>query len=185
MLGGWIDESMPASPNDWTDWRNAWNGWNMIAQFTTADVLGATAGATNEATATSILAQLVAQANPTTGAIPGSQQRPSTEAESFITAYLVYFGLLQVVDDATSADAGAKDAGEKDSGVTNKDASVSKDAEAIHFTDAGFLDAGELTPTTESGCSVRGTADSELPYSVLGVGLPVACYVRRRRARRS
>jgi hypothetical protein len=184
MLGGWIDESMPASPNDWTDWRNAWNGWNMIAQFTTADVLGATAGATNEATATSILAQLVAQANPTTGAIPGSQQRPSTEAESWITAYLVYFGLLQVVDAATSADAGAKDAGVRDSGVATKDASVSKDAGAIVFPDAAQAVAHPAETGSSGGCSSVGRGNAEAPYSLLGLGLPVAFYVRRRRTAR-
>jgi hypothetical protein len=185
MIGGWIDESMPESPNDWTDWRNAWNGWNMIAQFTTADILGATAGATSKGTATSILTQLVAQANPMTGAIPGSAQRPNTEAESWITAYLVYFGLLQVIDDAPSLDAGAKDAGVKDSGAAKKDASVSKDAGAISFPDAAQGIAHPAESGSSGGCATSGRDSDEEPYGLIVLGLPLAVFLRRRRTLRS
>jgi MYXO-CTERM domain-containing protein len=106
MLGGWIDESTPVSPEDYTDWRNAFNAWNMAAQTSAARALGTVAGAANQQIAADILDRLVAQELPGAGAIPGSQQRPATEAQSWITAYLVYFGLRETIDEAT-ADAGA------------------------------------------------------------------------------
>jgi hypothetical protein len=127
MVGGWVDESTPADPNDWTDWRNAWNGWNMLAHFTSSQALGATAGSADQAIALDILGKLVAQANPTTGAIAGSQQRPSTQAESWITAYMAYFGLLEVIDEVQGADAGAE-AGAKDAGVKDASHDASSDA---------------------------------------------------------
>jgi hypothetical protein len=184
MLGGWIDESMPATPNDWTDWRNAWNAWNMLAQYTSAGVLGASAGSANAANAADILGKLVAQANPTTGAISGSQQRPNTEAESWITAYLVYFGLLQVIDAPSSTDAGvdaaivdasAKDAGsssEKDAGKTSVDAGSRHDANVA-------ADAGKASePSSGCSCGIAGAHGEEaaLPLALV----PLALFARRR-----
>jgi hypothetical protein len=164
MLGGWVDESTPATPNDWTDWRNAWNGWNMVAQFATSDILGPTAGASNLASANDILGKLVAQANPTTGAIPGSQQRPSTEAESWITAYMVYFGLLHVID-APLADGGL-DAGPSDAGI---DASTKHDAgkkDAAIVLGSGSSESSASSGEKESGssgcsCTVTGRERGE------------------------
>jgi MYXO-CTERM domain-containing protein len=106
MLGGWIDESTPAVPGGTTDWRNAYNAWNMAAHYAAAHALGAEAGATDESIARDILGRLVAQEMPGTGAIPGSQQRPSTETQSWITAYMLYFGLQEVVDEGM-ADGGS------------------------------------------------------------------------------
>ncbi len=185
MLAGWIDESTPADPNDWTDWRNAWNGWNMLAQFTSAQVLGSAAGSDNEATATDILTKLVAQAGATSGAIAGSQQRPSTEAESWITAYMVYFGLLEIIDEPAAADAGvdgrredagAREAGAKDAGSRDAGHARTHDAEAT-------ADAGAATDTG-GGCSCGlaghgGTGTTSVPLAALVLGL----FAARKRAR--
>jgi hypothetical protein len=170
MLGGWIDESTPADPNDWTDWRNAWNGWNMLGQFTSAQVLGSK-GAANEATAKDILTKLVAQENPATGAIPGSQQRPSTEAESWITAYMLYFGLLEVIDAASTPDGGT-DSGAKDSGSLD----------AARDATPPSAEAGASTQS-DGGCSIAGGGESLGPTgALLGLGLMAAR--RRSRSRR-
>jgi MYXO-CTERM domain-containing protein len=171
MLGGWIDESTLHDPNDWTDWRNAWNGWNMLAHFTSAAVLGATAGKADEQVAKDILTKLVAQANPTTGAISGSQQRPSTEAESWITAYMVYFGLLEVIDAPTVKDAGTE-AGAKDAGI--KDAS--HDAPTAP-AEAGGSEEG----ASSGGCGLAGTGGaSAAPLGMLALVLAMARRKRRR-----
>jgi MYXO-CTERM domain-containing protein len=180
MLGGWVDESVPDDPNDWTDWRNAWAGWNMLAQFTSAQVLGAKAGNANELIAQDILTKLVAQAGPTSGAIPGSQQRPSTEAESWITAYMLYFGLLEDIHDFpipdAGAEAGAKDAGVKDAGV---DGAVARDASTPPPHDA----AGDAASAgdTGGGCScvaAGGGRESTVPLGAL-VGLLLLAARRR------
>ena len=200
MVGGWIDESTAASPNDWTDWRNAWNAWNMLAQFTSAQVLGAAAGSANEATAEDIFGLLLAQAGATTGAIPGSQQRPDSEAESWITAYLVYFGLLEVIDvpafqeapdggalDAAATDAGPRDAATKDSGGA-KDSGAARDAGLPATRDASIADAGHAS-SASSGCScvIAGAGDSRalLPLAALVAGLIVARGRSRRRGARA
>jgi hypothetical protein len=185
-LGGWIDESVAFSleasvasgdygTNDWTDWRNAHNAWNMLGHFTTAQVLGAKAGKPNQVIATDILNKLVAQANPMTGAIAGSQQRPSTEAESWITAYMVYFGLLQVIAESPSADAGVE-AGVKDAGGhPPKDASAPRDAAADASTGG----------TGGGGCGlVESGGESAAPLGVLVALLAVAARRRSKLARR-
>jgi len=183
-LGGWIDESVALSPdagipadvgtNDWTDWRNAWNAWNMLGQFTTAQVLGAKAGKPSQLTATDILNKLVLQANPMTGAIPGSQQRPSTEAESWITSYMVYFGLLQVIAEAPVSDGGVE-GGVKDGGAPSKDGSAPHDAAA----DAGGTGGGT---GSGGGCSssrlAEGGGEGAIPLGVL-VGLMLVAARRR------
>ena len=169
-LGGWIDESVPANPDNWTDWRNAWNAWNMLGQFTSAQILGKE-GMTNELTAMSILSKLVAQENPTTGAIAGSQQRPSTEAESWITAYLLYFGLLEVIDAPKAPDAGT-DGGAKDSGIVDAARDVTTSP-----------DGGE--PGSSGGgcsCELADSGGSTAPLALLGLGLVAA---RRRSRKRS
>jgi MYXO-CTERM domain-containing protein len=100
MLGGWIDESTP-----WTDlgpdWRNAFNAWNMAAQFAAARALGAN-GAAHEAIARDILSKLVAQEQQGTCAIPGSAQLPATQAQSWLTSYLLYFGLREVIEEEST-----------------------------------------------------------------------------------
>jgi MYXO-CTERM domain-containing protein len=149
LLGGWIDESTPADPNDWTDWRNALAAWNMLAHFTSAQVLGTTAGNADALIAKDILTKLVAQAGPTSGAIPGSQQRPSTEAESWITAYMVYFGLLEVIAEPKAQDAGPE-GGSKDASGPPHDASGGPHDASRDATQSG--DAGS-TETSDTGCS--------------------------------
>jgi hypothetical protein len=172
MLGGWIDESTPATPNDWTDWRNAWNGWNMNAQFTSAQVLGPTAGSANEAIAKTILTNLVAQAGTTTGAIPGSQQRPDSQSESWITAYMLYFGLLEVIDNPPhGSDAGAE-------GGATKDAGGSHDAGAPR--DATVSDAGSSGNGESGGCGIAGSGgESMVPIAAL---LGLCLLLARRRS---
>jgi hypothetical protein len=176
MLGGWIDESTPDDPDDWTDWRNAWNGWNMLGQFTSAQILG-TDGKTHETTALDILTKLVAQEGSTSGAIPGSQQRPSTEAESWITAYMLYFGLLEVIEEPPPEDAGSdgggKDSGAMESGV--KDAS--RDVAAP--SDAG----GGSSNNGGGGCSceIAGVGGGNLAPLAALFGLSVLAARRRSR----
>ncbi len=180
MLGGWIDESTPATPNDWTDWRNAHAGWNMLAQFTAAHVLGPTDGDANEQIADDILTKLVAQAMVGTGAIPGSQQRPPTEAETWITAYLVSFGLQEVISESNAADAGAPDAStEVDAGVppTDEDGGQNGGAPSVGGgSSCGCLTAGAATST---GAPIAG---------LFGLGIVAAAWrresARRRRASR-
>jgi hypothetical protein len=100
LLGGWIDESTPADPNDWTDWRNAHAAWNMIAQFDTGTVLGEDGSGMHNQIAVDIFSKLVAQDTQGNGAIPGSQQRENDhEDETWITAYLVYFGMRPLLAD--------------------------------------------------------------------------------------
>jgi hypothetical protein len=178
-LGGWIDESVPLSPdagipadrgtNDWTDWRNAHNAWNMLSHFTTAQVLGAKVGQPNQLIATDILNKLVAQANPMTGAIAGSQQRPSTEAESWITAYMVYFGLLQVIAESPSSDAGVE-GGVKDAGTHPP-----KDASAPHDAAADASTGG----TGGGGCGLAGSGGESAASLGVLVGLMVVAARRR------
>jgi hypothetical protein len=126
LLGGWIDESQPANPNDWTDWRNAHAAWNMIAQFDAATALGEGESGTHNQIALDIFSKLAAQDTQGNGAIPGSQQRENAhEDETWITAYLVYFGMRPLLADiqldaGPSGDAapegGASDAGADASG---------------------------------------------------------------------
>jgi hypothetical protein len=182
MLGGWIDESMPATPNDWTDWRNAHAGWNMLAQFTAAHVLGAGAGDANEQIADDILTKLVAQAMVGTGAIPGSQQRPPTEAESWITAYMVSFGLQEIITEADTADGGVSEAGAPDASVA-VDASTEQDSGANG-------EAPNVGGGSSCGCFTAGGGSSNgAPIAlVFGVGMAAAAWrresARRRRASR-
>jgi MYXO-CTERM domain-containing protein len=96
-LGGWIDESMPANPNDWTDWRNAWNAWNMLGQFTASRVTTGSLAQGHQTIALDIYSKLVAQDTDGNGGIPASQQRPDTEDESWITSYLAYFGVREIL----------------------------------------------------------------------------------------
>jgi hypothetical protein len=175
MLGGWIDESQPLDPNDWTDWRNAHAGWNMLAQFTAAHVLGAGAGDANEQIAADILTKLVAQAMTGTGGIPGSQQRPPTEAESWITAYLVSFGYQEIIAEAADADAGATEAGAPD---------ASSDDDAGTDEDAGEP-ATRASSTSSCGCVTAGTTPTNGASlaGLFGIGLVTAAW-RRESARR-
>jgi len=195
-LGGWVDESTPVTPDDWTDWRNAWNAWNMHGQFAAAAALGPTAGSANGQTADDILTKLVAQAGSTTGAIPGSEQRPDTEAESWITAYLFHFGLLEVVEEPTSGDAGVVDggageAGTRDSGTRDagaKDAATKdsgpKDATATSGRDAATVaDAGGAARAGSSGCSVARTGGGGTVPAGEGALLAGAIVLAARRRR--
>jgi len=183
MLGGWVDESAPVVPNDWTDWRNAHAAWNMLAQFTAAHALGAGAGDANEQIADDILTKLVAQAMVGTGAIPGSQQRPPTEAESWITAYLVSFGLQEIIAEGNPVDAGAPEAGPPD-------AATDDDGGAPPDEDGG---ANGATPsggsTSSCGCLTAGatSANGASLAALFGIGIVAAAWRREsaRRRRRS
>jgi len=96
-LGGWIDESMPTT-GSWTDWRNAHNAWNMLAHFAAARVLSGADADAHRQVALDIYDRLVAQdMADMDGGIPGSQQRPPTEDQSWITSYLAYFGIQEVI----------------------------------------------------------------------------------------
>ncbi len=123
LLGGWIDESMPlARPagQEWTDWRNAWSAWNMLAQFAAADALGGTDGDAHRAVALDIFMKLAAQDSDGDGGIPGSQQRPASEDQSWITSYLNYFGVRQVLAlEPANPDGGAGDMGPAPTGNNN------------------------------------------------------------------
>ena len=175
-LGGWIDESMPAVPNDWTDWRNAHNAWNMLGHFTAADVLGPGAGDIDKAAAMDILSRLVAQATNGDGAIAGSQQRPATEAESWITAYLVYFGLREIIDAPE----------QPDGGMATPDASLSGDGGPVTTRpDAGGGNGaapGGGSSSSGCGCAEAGVGD-ESAWALALVPL-VALVARKRRTSR-
>ena len=87
LVGGWIDESQPVSPEDWTDWRNAHSAWNMLAQFDTAAILGEDGTGPHNQIALGIFSKLVAQDVQGNGGIPGSQQLENDdEDETWITA---------------------------------------------------------------------------------------------------
>jgi hypothetical protein len=180
MLGGWIDESMAVTPNDWTDWRNAHAGWNMLAQFTAAHVLGPGAGDANEQIADDILTKLVAQAMVGTGGIPGSQQRPPTEAETWITAYLVSFGLQEIIAESDQGDAGAPEAG-------TPDAAVDFDAEAPSADEDGGTNGATSSGKSSSscGCLTAGatSANGASLGALFGIGIVAAAW-RRESARR-
>jgi hypothetical protein len=182
-LGGWIDESMPATPNDWTDWRNAWAAWNMLAHFTAAQVLGTKAGLPNARIAMDILTKLVAQENAKTDAIAGSEQRPSTQAESWITAYMVYFGLLQIIE-APSSDAGVE-GGIRDAGTRADTAAPPPAKDASPPPRDATADAS--TPASpEGGCScvLAGDRTGNLaPFGALA-SLAWLLAARRRAAKR-
>ncbi len=187
MLGGWIDESMPAVPNDWTDWRNAHAAWNMLAQFDTGLVLGEDGTGPHNQIALGIYSKIVAQDVQGNGGVPGSQQRQSAmEDESWITAYMAYFGLRPFLADM-ALDAGAPEAGAADaSSDAARDATTATgDAGAKEAgTDAAFVIA--TTPSGSSGgCSLAGAgagrASSAAHVAYLALFVAALALGRRRR----
>jgi MYXO-CTERM domain-containing protein len=171
-LGGWIDESQPVSPEDWTDWRNAHNAWNMLAQFDTGTVLGEGATGPHNATAVSIYGKIVAQDTQDNGGIPGSQQLDnSMEDETWITAYFAYFGMRPLLADM-ELDAGAPDSGAAPDGSAG-------DATPLIPGDAS-------TPTHASsssgskGCN-EGGADTAWPVGLPALAVALAWGLSRRR----
>jgi hypothetical protein len=180
-LGGWIDESQPASPNDWTDWRNAWNAWNMLAQFDTGTVLGEGATGPHNQTALTIYTNLVAEDTQGNGAIPGSQQRETDdEDETWITAYLVYFGMRPLLADM-QLDAGAPPPpdGGSDGG---RDAGKSEDS-GFHLV---VPPPTPPTPTTSSdgGCAQASGGSDPFGVGLLTAGIAIAWAGGARRRRR-
>jgi hypothetical protein len=174
LLGGWIDESKPANPNDWTDWRNAHAAWNMIAQFDTGTVLGEDATGMHNQIALGIFSKLVAQDVQGNGAIPGSQQRENAhEDETWITAYLVYFGMRPLLADM-ELDAGTPGA---------------EDGQAEGGADDAGADAGGGTsaasPSGQGGCGCDQVGLSRsTPLGLLSFGLVGALALARTLARR-
>jgi MYXO-CTERM domain-containing protein len=173
LLAGYVDSSQPIAPNDWTDWRNAHSAWNMLAQFTAADAIGGADGDTHRQIALDILTKLIAQDTDMDGAIPGSQQRPATEDESWITAYLVYFGLRFVITEPIGDDAGVADGGTADDASASDDAGTSSDGGGNGAT-GGSSDSG-------CGCSVAGVDGSA--WGGIGAALALAAAATRRRRR--
>ena len=179
LVGGWIDESQPVIPEDWTDWRNAHSAWNMLAQFDTAAILGEDGTGPHNQIALGIFSKLVAQDVQGNGGIPGSQQLENDdEDETWITAYLVYFGmrpLLAGLDlDAGIAEAGAPDGGPADAGG---DAGTA-------VADASMDSSTGLQQSSHGGgCDQAGDGGS-WPLGLPAIGLVGACAfaLRRRRA---
>ncbi len=157
VIGGWIDESYPENPNDWTDWRNAHVAWNMLAQFDAAAALKGDDADAHRQLALELLDKLWTQDTENDGAIPGSLQRPVTEDESWITAYFTVFGLRQIYDLPTPMpDAGADDGG----------------------GDGSMPDAGTM-PMKSGGCSCDASNGEGTGASILGA--LAVLFVRRRR----
>ena len=164
QLGGWIDESQPdPAHQNWTDWRNAWNAWNMLGNFTAYHVLGDHADSPQLATALSIYQMLIVQDTDNDGGIQGSAVRPNTEDESWITSYLAYFGIREVLalPEATP-DGGAGSGGSGGSGGGS-----------------GGAGGNPGTGSSDSGCSCN-VGGRGAPSVILLVGL-VALVLRRRR----
>lgn len=159
MLGGWIDETTVANPNDWTDWRNALNGWNMLAQFDAANALAGTDADDHRQLALEILDQLWQQDGDNDGAIAGSLQRPGTEDESWITAYFTIFGLRQIY----TLPVPTGDAGMDDGGMTPVDG------------------GGSTPPKRDGGCSCNESGTETPGMAMLLFGLVAASRVRRLR----
>lgn len=173
QLAGWIDSSQ-AITNDWTDWRNAHSAWNMLAHFTAADALGSGGdGDMHKAIALDVLAKLLAQDTDNDGAIPGSEKRPATEDQSWITAYLVYFGLRPVLLAADVGDAGAPDA----SGPI--DGSASGDAGGVDGGGNGATGGG----SSDSGCGCATTGADGSAWGAIGAAMLLVGGVARRRRR--
>jgi hypothetical protein len=110
QLGGWVDETQPLSLNDWTDWRNAHAAWNMLAQLEAAEVLGPGPGDGARMVGQDIYDRLIAQDTDMDGGIPGSERRPATEDQSWITSFVAYFGLrplLAMAAQPSTPDGGA------------------------------------------------------------------------------
>lgn len=168
-LAGWVDASQPIG-NDWTDWRNAHSAWNMLAQFTAADAIGGADGDAHRQIALDTLTKLLAQDTDADGAIPGSQQRPATEDQSWITAYLVYFGLRPVIEAPPVADAGAPDA------------SAPLDAA---LGDAAAPDGGNPSTggSSSSGCGCTAAATDGGAWGAGAAIALVGALTRRRRRR--
>src|SRR5262249_6464983 len=74
-----------------------WNAWNMLANFTAYHVDGDHSDSPQLATALSIYQMLVVQDTDMDGGIQGSAVRPNTEDEAWITSYLAYFGIREVL----------------------------------------------------------------------------------------
>lgn len=172
QLAGYVDSSQPVGANDWTDWRNAHSAWNMLAQFTAADAIGGSDGDMHRQIALDALTKLVAQDTDNDGAIPGSQQRPATEDQSWITAYLVYFGLRPVLTAADVGDAGASDAS------AAVDAAVANDA---GIDGGGNGATGGGSSSSGCGCTVAGVDGSA--WGAIGSALVVVGAGLRRRRR--
>jgi MYXO-CTERM domain-containing protein len=167
-LGGWIDESQPAVPNDWTDWRNASAAWNMLAQFDAANALTGTDGDTHRVIALDILDKLWVQDDDGDGAIPGSQQRLGVDQdESWVSAYFTVFGLRQVSDGTATPDAGVEpDAGD----------------DAGQGEDAGPVPTPPATTTT-SGCSCDVARGNGTTWGILAALAAAVLAITRRRHR--
>jgi hypothetical protein len=172
LLGGWIDESKPANPNDWTDWRNAHAAWNMIAQFDTGTVLGEDGTGPHNQVALGIFSKLVAQDTQGNGAIPGSQQRENAhEDETWITAYLVYFGMRPLLADM-ELDAGTGGEGQNEGGIDDAGA------------DGGSSGSTGPSPSGHSGCDVGGGESGPLGLLALGLASGWGLALGRRHARK-
>jgi MYXO-CTERM domain-containing protein len=163
QLGGWIDESQ-ADPqhHNWTDWRNAWNAWNMLANFAAYHVMGEPVDSPQLATALSIYQMLIAQDTDMDGGIQGSQQRPNSEDEAWITSYSAYFGIREVLalSEATP-DGGAGSGGAGDG--------------------SGGSGGNPGTGSSDSGCSCNVGGRAAPSALVLLVGLTALTLRRRRR----
>jgi MYXO-CTERM domain-containing protein len=166
QLGGWIDESQPdPAHQNWTDWRNAWNAWNMLAQFTAYHVAGDHSDDPNLATALSIYDMLVAQDTDMDGGIQGSAVRPNTEDEAWITSYLAYFGIREVLAiPEAMPDGGAGSGGSGGSGGGS-----------------GGAGGNPGTGSSDSGCSCNVGGRAAPSALVLLVGLTALAARRRRR----
>jgi hypothetical protein len=172
LLGGWIDESKPVSPEDWTDWRNAHAAWNMVAQFDVGTVLGEDGTGPHNQIALDIFSKLVAQDVQGNGAIPGSQQLVNDHLdETWITAYLVYFGMRPLLADmeldaGTGEEAGPPEGGVGDGGE-----------------DAGASASPPSSGHSGCGCDQVGAGGSE-PLGILMLGLVGASALGRLGRRR-
>ena len=163
-LGGWIDESQPdPSHLNWTDWRNAWNAWNMLANFTAYHVMGEHADDPNLATALSIYQMLVVQDTDNDGGIQGSATRPNTEDESWITSYLAYFGIREVLALPEAMPDGGATGGAGGSGGAG-----------------GAGGSGGNPASSDSGCSCN-VGGHGAPGAMLLLACLTALAVRRRR----
>jgi hypothetical protein len=163
LLGGWIDETGVANPNDWTDWRNALAGWNMLALFDAANSLTGPDADNYRTLALEILDKLWTQDGDNDGAIAGSLQRPGTEDESWITAYFTIFGLRQIYTLPTPMpDAGAMD----DGGMTP-------------------ADGGTQPPKKDGGCSCNTATGGDGGAILFFAAIVAACRFRKMRARSS
>jgi MYXO-CTERM domain-containing protein len=174
-LGGWIDESMVTDAS-WHDWRNAFNAWNMLAQFAVAEALGTDAGQPHLDVALDIYGRLLAQDTDMDGGVPGSQQRPATEDQSWITSFAAYFGVQYVLalPEPSPPDAGAPDA--------EVDAALAPDAAPAPDAGGGTNPGNPGTGGDSGGCTTASSGGAGSGWlSPMAALLLVALSHRRRR----